>query len=53
MARHRRFGRKEIRRMESKRERAAARQALRGGHSRLIPSDRWRHRPQQPVVSDE
>ena len=37
---------------ENKRQRAAARQVLEGGYSKMIPSRSWAHRPQQPVIID-
>lgn len=39
-------------RLQNKRERAAARQALGGGRSKVARCEAWNHRPRQPVVVD-
>jgi hypothetical protein len=48
MSARKRRHRHESRRIETHRVRRAAKQALKGGHARLIRPDKWARRPEQP-----
>ena len=50
---HRTSGKKGGRRYENKQQRASERQSLSGGHSKLVRSGGWSHRPQPPLVLAE
>jgi hypothetical protein len=52
MARHQRNGAKETRKLERRRERQAAKQAIAGGHSRQPHRGRWRTRAERSVIID-
>jgi hypothetical protein len=51
--RSRRTSRRQTKRIEQKRERAADRQALSGGHSRVVHRYSWSSRPHQSETLDE